>query len=69
MLCRTSPTDEEACWLELAAEYDLAGTIESLVTLQSRAPGIQRDAVLLTFRSAIILQTGTITSELPACSL
>lgn len=38
--------------LEEVASYSLAGRTESLAVLKSRVPGLQRDALLLTFRRA-----------------
>ncbi len=46
--CRSD--SEESCHLELAAEHRLSGNVEGLTVLTSRAPGLQRDAVLLSFR-------------------
>jgi len=34
----------------LVREYPLAGQVESVAPLQSKAPGSERDALLLTFR-------------------
>ena len=36
--------------LSLVAEYPLAGMVESLAALKTRFAGLQRDALLLTFR-------------------
>lgn len=38
--------------LRLVWESPLSGVIESLAVLPSRSPGVQRDAVVLTFRDA-----------------
>lgn len=38
--------------LEQVACYSLAGRVESLAVLRTRVPGLQRDALLLTFRRA-----------------
>ena len=41
---------EDTPRLEEVASYALAGRVESLTVLKSRVPGLQRDALLLTFR-------------------
>ena len=45
--------------LHLAAGYPLAGMVESLAVLRTRFAGLQRDAILLTFRCKLILQALT----------
>jgi len=45
-------TPDDTPRLETVACYSLAGRVESLAVLRSRVPGLQRDALLLTFRRA-----------------
>ena len=41
--------------LVLVAEYPLAGMVEGLAALKTRFAGLQRDALLLTFRHAALV--------------
>lgn len=50
--CGRAVEGEGTPLLEEVASYSLAGRTESLAVLKSRVPGLQRDALLLTFRRA-----------------
>ncbi|KAK9839426.1 hypothetical protein WJX81_001424 [Elliptochloris bilobata] len=57
--------------LEEAASYALDGRVESLAVLKSRVPGLQRDALLLTFRDAklVVLDWDAATDSIMPSSL
>ena len=48
--CGRAEETENTPRLDEVASYTLAGRVESLAVLKSRVPGLQRDALLLTFR-------------------
>jgi hypothetical protein len=43
-------TSQDGARLELVASYPLWGVVQDMAVLRSRAPGKQRDALILTFR-------------------
>jgi hypothetical protein len=45
------PQQQSISKLELQGRYALHGVIESMAMLKSRSPDIQRDALMLAFRS------------------